>query len=345
VEFTDEWAQILRNEAAGYARVALANIGREFPTLAYQMLTGPGDLPVRPRERTPVFYGSLDWHSCVEMHWLLVRLLRVAGDVVPAAEIRAALDAQFTAAGLTAEAAYIAGRDGTGERPYGWGWALALFHEISTWADLDARRWSSAMSPLADALIDRFLGWLPKATYPVRHGVHPNSAFGLSLALPHALERARAGDWALADSITGKARAWFGGDADYPGRYEPSGHDFLSPALAEAELMGQILPSEEFAAWLGGFLPEIAAGEPAALFTPVIVSDSSDGQTAHLHGLNASRAWCWRRLAELLPAGDDRVGPALDAAHRHAAAALPHVVGDDYMVEHWLVAYAVLLLS
>ena len=345
MEFRDEWAQILRNEAAGYAGVALANIGREFPTITYQLLTGPDDLPVRPRERTPVFYGSFDWHSCVEMHWLLVRLLRAAADVVPAAEMRAALDAQFTATGLAAEAAFVASRDGTGERPYGWGWALALVHEISTWDDPDARRWSAAMSPLASALIDRFLGWLPKATYPIRHGVHSNSAFGLSLALPHATELARAGDWALADAITGKARGWFGGDADYPGGYEPSGHDFLSPALTEAELMARILPAPDFAGWLAGFLPGIAASEPAALFTPAIVADSSDGQMAHLHGLNVSRAWCWRRLAEMLPAGDPRIGPALDAAHLHAAAALPHVVGDDYMVEHWLAAYAVLLVS
>jgi Protein of unknown function (DUF2891) len=357
VELADEWTQMLRNEAAGYARVALANIGREFPTGMYQVLTGPEDLPVRPRDLMPVFYGSFDWHSCVEMHWLLVRLLRVAADVVPAQEIRAALDAQFTVAGLAAEAAFIAGRHGTAERPYGWGWALALVHETSTWDDPDARRWSSGMAPLADALRERFLGWLPKATYPIRYGVHGNSAFGLSLALPYAIDLARSGDGArsgegdghgdgdLADAITAKARAWFGGDAGYPGGYEPSGHDFLSPALTETVLMSQILPAGDFAAWLAGFLPELAAGEPAALFTPAVVSDSSDGQLAHLHGLNASRAWCWRRLAEILPDGDPRIGPVLSAARRHAAAALPHVVGDDYMVEHWLAAYAVLLLT
>jgi hypothetical protein len=345
VERRDEWTPMLRTAAAGYAQVALANITREFPTIVQQIMTGPDDLPVRPREQTPVFYGSFDWHSCVEMHWLLVRLLRVAGDVVPAQEIRAALDGQFSGAGLAAEAAFVAGRNGTGQRPYGWGWALALVHETSTWDDPDARRWSRAMTPLADALCDRFLGWLPKATHPVRSGVHSNSAFGLSRALPHAIERARAGDRALVGAITARAQAWYGGDADYPGGYEPSGHDFLSPALAEAELMGRILPAEDFAAWLAGFLPEIAAGEPAALFTPVIISDSSDGQIAHLHGLNASRAWCWRRLAETLPGGDPRIGIALDAARRHAEAALPHVAGDDYAVEHWLAAYAVLLLS
>jgi hypothetical protein len=340
-----DWNQTLRDEAAGYAGVALANIGREFPTMVFHVMSGPDDLPGRPRNTTPVFYGSFDWHSCVEMHWLLVRLLRAAGGVVPAADIRTALDRQFTPDGLAAEAAAVAGRTGAGQRPYGWGWALSLVHEISTWDDPDARRWSAAMAPVAEAVAGRFLGWLPKATYPVRHGLHPNSAFGLSRALPYAAGRARDGDAALLDAITAKARAWYGEDTDYPGRYEPSAHDFLSPALAEAELMASLLPRAEFAAWLGLFLPGIAAGLPAALFTPAVVSDSSDGQIAHLHGLNASRAWCWRRVAESLPDGDPRIGPALAAAAGHAAAALPHVVGDDYMVEHWLACYAVLLLS
>ena len=345
MELSQEWAAVLRNEAAGYARVALDNIGREFPTAVHQVLTGPDDRPVRPRELTPVFYGSFDWHSCVEMHWLLVRLLRVAGDAVPAGEIRQLLDVQFTAAGLAAEAAFIAGRAGPGQRPYGWGWALTLAHELSTWEDPDAERWARTLAPLAGAVCDRFLGWLPKATYPVRYGLHPNSAFGLSRALPYATRRAKAGDTALAEAITAKARAWFGADVDYPGGYEPSGHDFLSPALAEAELMAQILPGAEFAAWLGRFLPGLESGQPAALFTPAVVSDSSDGQIAHLHGLNASRAWCWRRLAETVAPDDPRVGLALAAARRHADAALPHVIGDNYMVEHWLAAYAVLLLS
>jgi Protein of unknown function (DUF2891) len=340
-----DWAGLLRGGAAGYAGVALANIGREFPTMVFHVMSGPDDLPGRPRDETPVFYGSFDWHSCVEMHWLLVRLLRAAGDVVRAGQIRMLLDGQFSQAGLAAEAAAVAGRTGAGQRPYGWGWALSLVHETSTWDDPDGRRWSAAMAPLAEALTERFLGWLPKATYPVRYGLHPNSAFGLSRALPYARRRAYGGDSALLAAITAKARAWYGADTDYPGRYEPSGHDFLSPALAEAELMASLLPAAEFAAWLGLFLPGIAAGQPAALFTPAVVSDSSDGQIAHLHGLNASRGWCWRRIAESLPDGDPRIGAALAAAAGHAAAALPHVVGGDYMVEHWLACYAVLLLS
>jgi hypothetical protein len=340
-----ECRDILHEQAAAYAEVAVVNIGREFPSLLRHLMSGPGDFPTRPSERTPVFYGSLDWHSCVEMHWLLVRLLRLAGDLVSSGEVRALLDAQFTADKLAAEASFVVSADGRHERPYGWAWALALVHEIASIGDAQASRWLTAIAPLADALTKGFLDWLPKATYPVRHGVHANSAFGLSVALPFAARQAQAGRPDLAMAIEAKALGWFAGDADYPGSYEPSGHDFLSPALTEAELMSRLLAQPEFADWLAAFLPGIADGEPVTLFTPAVVSDASDGQIAHLHGLNASRAYCWRRIAESLPDGDARIGPALAAARTHLDEALPHVIGDDYMVEHWLPAYAVLALS
>ena len=339
------WRESLRAEAGGYARLALENIGREFPNHLFVLMTGPGDFPYRPRDRTPVFFGSFDWHSCVEMHWVLVRLLKVAADAVPAAEIRAALDGQFTAQGLRAEAEFMA-VSGSGQRPYGWGWALTLAHELAAWdQDSDARRWAVAMEPLASVLTDNFLRWLPKATYPVRVGLHANSSFGLSRALPYARMQAASGRPELAQAINDAAQRWYARDADYPGGWEPSGHDFLSPALAEAELMAQLMPPDEFAGWLQAFLPGLVCGEPASLFIPAVVSDSSDGQIAHLHGLNLSRAWCWRRLAETLPAGDPRIPVCVQAVQRHAEASLPHVIGDDYMVGHWLAAYAVLLFS
>lgn len=336
---------ILQEQATAYAQVAVANIGREFPSLLIHLMSGPEDVVGRPAERTPVFYGSLDWHSCVEMHWLLVRLLRLAGGLVPAAEIRALLDAQFTADKLAVEASFGASADGRHERPYGWAWALALVHEIASLDDAQAGSWLTAITPLADVLTRGFLDWLPKATYPVRHGTHANSAFGLSLALPFAARQAQARRPDLATAIETKALGWFAGDADYSGSYEPSGTDFLSPALTEAELMSRLLAQPEFADWLAAFLPDIADGEPVTLFTPAVVSDASDGQIAHLHGLNASRAYCWRRIAESLPDGDARIGPALAAARTHLDAALPYVVGGDYMVEHWLAVYAALALT
>jgi Protein of unknown function (DUF2891) len=338
-----EWDQTLRANAGDYARVAIANIGREFPYDVRQMMSEPGDFPHRPRDRNPVFYGSLDWHSCVEMHWLLVRLLRAAPDSVPGGDIRATLSQQFTPEALAAEALYVTGQNGPGW--YAWGWALTLAEEAAAFDDPDGRRWAAALGPMAAAITDLFTGWLPKMTYPIRYGMHANTAFAMSRSLPWARRLAAGGDAGLADAIADAAARWYGADADYPGAWEPSGSDFLSPALAEAELMAQLLPPGEFSGWLGAFLPGIERGEPAALFRPATVTDSSDGQIAHLHGLNASRAWCWRRIAESLPGDDGRIGVALAAAQLHADAALPHVVGDHYMVEHWLAAYAVLLLA
>jgi len=341
-----ERAALLRANAPGYAAVALANIAREFPADVWHTFHGPDDRLRRPRERTPVFYGSYDWHSCVEMHWVLVRLLRSVPDAVPAPAIRAELEMRFDRAALEVEARFIGDPDNRNrERPYGWGWGLALLHELAALDDADGRRWAARFAPLGDALAANFLTWLPLATYPVRYGVHTNSAFGISLALPHARDRAAAGEPALYDALVGAAGRWFADDADYPAGWEPSGFDFLSPALTEAELMAQLLPGPAFSAWLARFLPGIANGEPRALFTPAFVSDARDGHIAHLHGLNASRAWCWRRLAEALPAADPRVFIARAAMASHAAAALPHVVGGDYSVEHWLAAYAVLLLT
>jgi Protein of unknown function (DUF2891) len=329
----------ISERAADWAAVALANIRREYPNDLRHTMTGPDDRPL-PHEVHPVLYGSFDWHSCVEMHWLLVRLLRAAPAAVPAAEIRSTLDAGLTPAALATEAAYFADRRYWG-RPYGWGWALTLAHEIATWDDPQAQRWAAAIRPLGDMLAARFADWLPTAAFPVRHGVHGNSAFGLSRALPYA----RAFRPALADAIAVAADRWFGADVDYPGGYEPSGADFLSPALTEAELMLQVLAPADFAGWLGRFLPRLADGEPAALFTPVAVADPTDGQLAHLHGLNLSRAWCWRRLAEALPADDPRLPVITAAVQRHADASLEQAAGSDYMVEHWLAAYAVLLLT
>jgi hypothetical protein len=345
MELVQEWRRTLRDNAAAYARVALDNIDREFPSHVLHLMLRAGDFPARPRERTPIFHGSFDWHSCVEMHWLLVRLLRSMPDAVPEDEIRSVLDEQLSEQGVMGEVGFVTGGDGRGERPYGWGWALQLLAELAAWEDADGRRWRQRLEPLALALEEGFLAWLPKATYPVRGGLHANSAFSLSRVLDHAGQRAAAGDSRLLDAVDSTARRWFLDDTDYPAAWEPSGTDFLSPALTEAELMARLLPAGEFPRWLGRFLPGVVRGEPATLLHPAAVSDSSEGQIAHLHGLNASRAWCWRRIAEHLPPGDPRLEAIEAGAGRLAEAMLPHVVGDHYSVEHWLAAYAVLLMS
>ena len=307
---------------------------------------GPGDFPFRPRARTPVFYGSLDWHSCVEMHWLLVRLLRIAGDAVPASAIRKALRAQFSPVALAVEADYIAGPGRWRERPYGWGWALALIHEAWLWDDPEGPKWAAAMAPLADAITGCFLDWLPKATYPVRCGVHANSAFGLSRApWLRAAAGGGLGDPALLEAIARKSLDWYGADMLYPGGWEPSGHDFLSPALAEAELMAQILPQGSSPGGCRSSCPGSSARARHAVHP--------GGRLGRQRRPDRPPARAQREPGLVLAANrgvsfrpGTRVSSSAEARRAgHADAALPHVIGDDYMVEHWLACYAVLLLS
>ena len=331
--------------ANGYATVALTNIGREYPNHAALGVSGPGQYR-EPRERHPAFYGSFDWHSGVEMHWVLVRLLRLVPDVVDGAAIRAALGDHLSQDNLRAELAFCVEHPGF-ERPYGWAWLLMLAADLETWDDPDAVRWADAVRPLADLFAERLVAWLPKLTYPVRYGIHPNTAFALGRALPFADHRAATGGMAsdLRLAIETAARRLFLDDTGYDASWEPSGSDFLSPALIEAELMSRLMAPDDFAAWLTRFLPGRAHAQPASLFTPATVTDPTDGQGAHLHGLNLSRAWCGRLIAAALPKDDPRVPILQEAAGRHADVALGEVVGSHYMVEHWLAVYALLSLG
>jgi hypothetical protein len=334
----------LRSVAAELAATALRTVRAEWPYDLRVLYRGPGEAPQRPRDRHPAFYGSFDWHSAVEMHWVLLRLLRRYPAEVDAGAVRAVLDEHLTPEAIAAEREYYVGSPGT-QRPYGWGWALTLHEEAASWADAgadDAARWAAALRPLAGHFLDALEAWLPAARYPVRHGVHPNSAFGLVRSLPSARRRAAEGDDGVLRAIEDTALRWFLGDVDAPVRWEPSGADFLSPVLTEAVLMSEVLPRARFGPWLSAYLPWLGAGP---LFEPAVVTDPTDGQTAHLHGLNLSRAWALRRLAAALPDGDRRADALRETARRHAEPELAQVSGSDYMVEHWLAAYALLWLD
>jgi len=336
---------LLRERAGHYVNVARDGITREFPVMPAFVATGPGPYPSH-RELHPAFYGCFDWHSCVAMQWAVVRLLRLSPDKVPLARARGTLNDLLTDANIATETAFFADPNHRSlERPYGWGWLLALHHELSAWDDPDGRRWARTVEPLADLLAANFARWLGVMTYPQRTGVHSNTAFGMSRAYDAARARAAGGDPRLLSAIHESAHRWFAADADYPARFEPSGADFLSAALSEAELMSRILDTGFFSGWLKRFLPDIEHGMPGELFEPATVADASDGQIAHLHGLNLSRAWAFAAIAERLPAEDSRIAPMLMAAERHAAASLPRVSGSNYAVEHWLAAYATLLLG
>jgi hypothetical protein len=328
------------SEAAArrYARLALAGVVREYPARPADVLESPADVRT-PRAVHPAFYGCYDWHSAVHGHWLLVELSTRFPGLPEARAIETALDANLAPANLAAEAAYFA-RPGaqTFERTYGWAWLLALARALERGGP-ECARWRAALEPLEQAIVRLWTGFLPRQRYPVRHGVHANTAFGLALALDYARG---AGDAGFAALVAARARDWFLADRDYPGHLEPSGADFLSPALTEADLMRRVLPADEFGAWLAAFLPGLAHGEPATLFEPVAVDDRADPQLVHLDGLNLSRAWCLRGIAGALPAGDPRTATLRAAAACHFEAGLAGVESGDYAGEHWLASFAAL---
>ena len=319
--------------AGRFARIALGHVRQEYPHKLDHVLEGDADaLP--PRALHPIFYGSFDWHSCVHGWWTLLTIRRLFPDLPEAASIEALADDSFTAEKVAGELAYLQRPHSGGfERPYGWAWAMALHLEASRHAD---RGWGDQLEALAWAFADRLRSYLAVLTYPIRTGTHFNTAFALVLA----------GEWAgqfdpaLASDIGRRAEAWFGADRDCQA-WEPSGDDFLSPALAEALCMRRTQPADRFASWFSAFLPRSGEGEPRTLFEPAIVSDRSDGKIAHLDGLNLSRAWCLRKLSEGRP--DAERASFLLSADAHLAAALPHLRGD-YAGEHWLATFALLAL-
>jgi hypothetical protein len=329
-------------QASAFARLALKGLSREYPNKPGTVLNAAADVK-SPRAQHPAFYGSFDWHSSVHGHWMLVRLLRRFPDLPEKAQVRAALGEHLTAENLQAEADHFARPNRQSfERPYGWAWLLKLAEELHDWDDADGRQWAKNLRPLSDLIAARYVAYFPKQTYPIRSGVHPNTAFGLALA--HDYARA-VGDAKLRRLVEERARTYYGKDADIPAGWEPDGADFFSPSLMEADLMRRVLPADEFRTWFARFLPGVAKGEPKALLEPATVTDRTDPQLVHLDGLNLSRAWCMRHIAAALAKDDPARAVLTTAAARHAEAGLRHVASGDYVGEHWLASFAVYLLT
>jgi len=335
-------ATLTASLAGSFAQTALANVVREYPNKPDHVQGGPDDVR-GPRSLHPAFYGSFDWHSCVHMHWLLARVRRLVPDLPQRDAIADLFDRHLTPANIAQECAYLARPESHSfERTYGWAWLLELAHELRRANDADAPRWAAAPAPLADAIVRRYLVYLPLQRYPLRMGLHANSAFGLLFALDYAR---RANESALEASCIDTARRWFGNDRDAPAAWEPSGADFLSPALIEADLMQRVLAAHAFADWLDGFLPELGQREPTTLFAPAVVDDRSDPYIVHLDGLNLSRAWSFRGIAAALPADDPRIEVLREAAGRHLAAGIKGLASREYVGEHWLATFATLALT
>ena len=329
--------------AAGrFANLALRCAHMEYPNKISHTLGSDADVRP-PRELAPAFFGCYDWHSSVHGHWLLARLARQFPQAPFAADARAALARSLTPARIAGEVAYFQtpGR-ASFERPYGLAWLLLLAAELRTWDDPQAQEWARTLAPLEAEAAQRLRSWLPKLRYPIRVGEHSQTAFAFGLV--HDWARVTR-DAEMQSLIEAKARAFYTGDTDCPLAYEPSGEDFLSPCLAEADLMRRILPAREYGEWLRHFLPVIPASSKKPWLAPAEVTDRSDPKLAHLDGLNLSRSWMLLGIASGLPQGDRRIGALNAAAEAHAAAALPAVTGEHYEGGHWLGTFAVYLTT
>ena len=324
------------------AGLALAAIHREYPSQISHCLQNDRDARP-PRELTPAFYGCYDWHSAVHGHWCLARLVRCLPQARFVPPARAALERSLTAANIAAEVAYLRGDGRPGfERPYGLAWLLQLAAELREWPDAEARTWHAALEPLEALAAQRLGEWLPKLRWPIRSGEHRQTAFAMGLA--HDWARA-AGERRFTRLIEARARDFYGADVSAPMAYEPSGHDFLSPILGEADLMRRVMPPPEFAPWLDRLLPDLTSAVAEKWLAPVASPDRADGKLAHLDGLNLSRAWMLEGIAESLPSGDPRLPALLRAAVRHREAGLSAVTGEHYAGAHWLASFAAYLLT
>lgn len=328
--------------ASQFMQLSLACVDRPYPNKPSWVLPSE-DYLVPPKAKTPAFYGCFDWHSAVHGHWAMARVLRLFPEGRDAPALRATLNAHLTESNLQTELAFFREKQNrTFERPYGWGWLLRLAAELHGWDDPDAKRWAEHLQPLARFLAGQTADYLPRLSVPIRAGTHANTAF----AMVHALDYARTvGDTAFEKVLIDRARAFYGQDRDCPTDYEPSGEDFISPCLVEADLMRRVLPQDELVAWLDAFLPPMDSRRFEPMLTPVEVKDRKDPKIGHLIGLALQRAWSMQGIAKALPENDARreVLARLARLHRHDA--LGQMFDSGYGGEHWLASFAIYLLT
>jgi len=338
----DQSLKLDKERAAKFAAMAMRCIEQEYPNKLSHVMNNEKEV-LNPRTLHPAFYGCFDWHSAVHGHWMLIRLLKTFPVLPEAAKIRAALSRNLSRANVLKEVAYLDQPSRKSfERMYGWAWLLKLVEELYKWDDADGKLWLKNLAPLEKAIAKRYMDFLPKQTYPIRTGVHPNTAFGLAFALDYART---AKDKLLEELIIERSYYYYYKNVDCPAGWEPGGEDFFSPCLMEAALMQRVLKPKDFPRWFHAFLPEVKKGKPWSLLEPAIVTDRSDGKLVHLDGVNLSRAWCMKRIANSLPKNDNARGFLLKSADRHTADALKNIHSGDYAGEHWLASFATYLLT
>lgn len=330
--------ELTQHQADAFARMPLAYLRQEYPNHIMHLLNDDGDV-LPPRELHPIFYGCFDWHSAVHGYWLLLRCVRLYPELSCREEIFALFEEHITHEKAAKELAYFnAPFRVSFERPYGYGWLLALAQELKLSSLPQATRWDQTLQPLTQDIRDRLVDYLRKLTYPIRVGTHYNTAFALAQGIDyaHAVQ-----DNALEQAILTATTRFYLSDTHYPAHYEPGGDEYISGALMEAFLMSKV--TENFPTWFDAFLPDV--GAVSALMNPVKVSDRTDPKIAHLDGLNLSRAWCMKHIARALPDIHPGHQALREAVERHLAASLEHVVGSHYSGGHWLASFALLALE
>lgn len=320
-------------DAESFVQLALDCVHQQYPNKISHVLNDDADAQT-PKTLYPAFYGCFDWHSAVHGHWQLARYMRLYPDTEQAEAAQKALQRSITAENIRIEVTYFQpeGRSGF-ERPYGLAWLMQLHAEL-----VEVK---SPLAPVLEPLVKQartqLAEWLPKLNYPIRIGEHFQTAFAFGLMLDWART---VKDQEFVQLLVKRSRALYGEDRNCPLSYEPSGHDFLSPCIAEADLMRRVLKQAEYAQWLTGFLPSI--GQPNWL--PVAqITDRTDGKLAHLDGLNLSRAWMLEGMAAGLVKSDPRKAQLLQAAQVHKQAGLEGISSGHYAGQHWLGSFAMYL--
>ena len=331
---------LTEKQVTEFAELAIKNIHREYPNKPSNVMAGPESVQ-SPKEMHPAFYGCFDWHSSVHGHWMLVRLLKLYPENPINGKVREKLAESLTAEKIKAETEYFAMEHNKSfERMYGWAWLFRLVEELHTWKDPQGQQWRQNLRPLEELLAKRVKEYLPKLSFPIRTGVHPDTGFALAQTLDYART---VGQDELANQIRERARDYYANDVEYPTRYEPSGQDFFSSCLNEADLMRRVLSADEFSEWFDKFLPTLSKGDGGNLLIPVEVSDVTDGKIVHLAGLDLSRGWCMLGIASALSENDSRRELLEASAKEHATMGYKYVFSGHYEGEHWLATFAVYL--
>ena len=330
----------LSNLATTLLPILKENLLREYPNKQGHVLVTQSDLQA-PQARTPLFYGCFDWHSAVHSYASMVRLCRLLPQADWHPETLAFLDKQFSPGAIQAELDHLQ-RPGTAtfEMPYGIAWLLTLCGELRLSKTEPTSKWLQYFEPLETLAAERMLQWLPKLSFPIRTGEHTQTAFSMGLVWDWATTT---GHTELRAKISELATTWYGNDKNAPIGYEPSAHDFLSPALCEAALMAKVQTSSDFSTWLDSFLPQLR--DTGLGLTPVLPSDRGDGKLVHLDGLNISRAWMLQIILDALPTADPRRSALESCQQSHSDASNECLKHGTYAGTHWLGTFMLFNLS